>query len=151
VPNHHLAQAIADVGFYEFKRQMEYKGQWYDCKIILAPQFYPSTKRCSQCGHTKVEMGLRERVYTCDHCGLRIDRDLNAAINLEQLTTGSSSGRYACGKSVSHGYQAVLVEAGTEQQSASVQICVCFGERCQKFEIMAKGCFAGPADGEAQN
>ena len=58
---------------------------------------------------------MSERVYTCEHCGLRIDRDLNAAINLEHLTTGSSPGRYACGESVRPGYQAILVEAGTEQ------------------------------------
>jgi IS605 OrfB family transposase len=118
--NHRLAQAIADVGFHEFRRQMEYKGKWYGCKIIPAPQFYPSTKRCSRCGHINVDLGLRDRIYTCDHCGLTIDRDLNAAINLEQLTTGSSPERYACGESVSPGYQAVLVEAGTEYRSAMV-------------------------------
>jgi putative transposase len=65
-------------------------------------------------------MELSERVYICDQCGLRIDRDLNAAINLEQLTTGSSPESYACKESVSPGYQAVLVEAGTEQQSTCV-------------------------------
>ena len=121
VKNHHLAQAIADVGFYEFRRQMEYKGRWYGCNIIPAPRFYPSTKRCSQSGHIKTEMSLGERVYVCDHCGLMIDRDLNAALNLEQLiTTGSSPESNACGESVSPGYQAVLVEAGTEQQSTCV-------------------------------
>jgi putative transposase len=114
VKNHHLAQAIADVGFYEFRRQMVYKCQWYGCQVILADPFYPSSKRCLQCGHIKVEMDLSERVYLCDHCGLMIDRDLNAAINLELLATGSSPERYACEESVSPGYQAVLVEAGTE-------------------------------------
>jgi putative transposase len=109
-----------DVGFYEFRRQMIYKGQWYGCQVILADPFYPSSKRCSQCGHIKEEMDLSERVYICDHCGLMIDRDLNAAINLEQLTTGSSPERYACGESVSPGFQAVLVEAGTEPQSTCV-------------------------------
>jgi len=120
VQNHHLAQAILDVGFYEFKRQMVYKGQWYGCQIILANRFYPSSKRCSRCGQTKHEMDLGTRVYICDQCGLTIDRDLNAAINLEQLTTGSSPERYACGESISPGYQAVLVEAGTEHQSTCV-------------------------------
>ena len=117
VKNHHLAQAIVDVGFHEFRRQLVYKGQWYGCKIILAPRFYPSTKRCSKCGHIKGEMGLSERVYTCDHCGHMIDRDLNAAINLKKLTTGSSPESYACGESVRPGFQAVLVEAGTEHRS----------------------------------
>ena len=96
VKNHHLAQAIADVGFYEFRRQMIYKGQWYGCQVILADPFYPSSKRCSQCGHAKTEISLSERVYACDYCGLMIERDLNAAINLKQLTTGSSPERYAC-------------------------------------------------------
>jgi putative transposase len=118
--NHHLAQAIADVGFHEFKRQLVYKGEWSGCKIILAPRFYPSTKRCSHCGHIQVEMDLSVRVYTCDFCGLTIDRDLNAAINLEQLTTGSSPESYACGESVRPGFRAVLVEAGTEHRSAPV-------------------------------
>jgi putative transposase len=120
VKNHHLAQAIADVGFYEFRRQMVYKGQWYGCQIILANRFYPSSKRCSRCGNIQATLDLGTREYICDYCGLMIDRDLNAAINLEQLTTGSSPERYACGESVSPGYQAVLVETGTEQQSTCV-------------------------------
>ena len=120
VKNHYLAQAILDVGFSEFRRQMVYKGQWYGCQVILADPFYPSSKRCSQCGHIKVEMDLSERVYICDHCGWKIDRDLNAAINLEQLTTGSSPGSYACEENVSPGFQAVLVEAGTEHRSTCV-------------------------------
>jgi putative transposase len=82
--NHHLAQAIADVGLYEFRRQMEYKGQWYGCEVLLADRFFPSTKRCSQCGHEK-SISLAERVYSCESCGQVMDRDLNAAINLEQL------------------------------------------------------------------
>ncbi len=95
VKNHHLAQAIEDVGFYEFRRQMAYKGQWYGCQIILANRFYPSSKRCSQCGHIQATLDLGTRVYICEHCGLMIDRDLNAARNLEQLATGSSPERYA--------------------------------------------------------
>jgi putative transposase len=63
---------------------------------------------------------LNERVYTCEHCGLTIDRDLNAANNLTQLATGSSPGSNACEEDVSPGFQAVLVEAGTEHQSACV-------------------------------
>jgi putative transposase len=119
VKNHHLAQAIEDVGFYEFRRQMAYKGQWYGCQIILANRFYPSSKRCSQCGHIQATLDLGTRVYICEHCGLMIDRDLNAALNLEQLATGSSPERYACGEMISPGYQAVLVEAGTEHHSTN--------------------------------
>ncbi len=82
--NRRLAQAIADVGMSEFRRQLMYKGQWYGCEILLADRFFPSTKRCSQCGNEQ-EVSLAERVYGCEHCGLVLDRDLNAAINLEQL------------------------------------------------------------------
>ena len=82
--NRHLAQAIADVGLHEFRRQMIYKGVWYGCKILLADRFFPSTKRCSQCGTLKT-MDLNEREYHCECCGLFLDRDLNAALNLKQL------------------------------------------------------------------
>jgi putative transposase len=82
--NHPLAQAIADVGMYEFRRQLQYKGQWYGCEVLLADRFFPSTKRCSQCGSQK-DVSLSERVYCCESCGAVVDRDLNAAINLEQL------------------------------------------------------------------
>ncbi|RPI30593.1 MAG: transposase [Chloroflexota bacterium] len=83
--NHHLAQAIADVGLYEFRRQMSYKGGWYGCEVLIADRFYPSSKRCSGCGQVKPALLLNEREYHCGYCGLVIDRDLNAAINLEQL------------------------------------------------------------------
>ncbi len=83
--NRHLAQAIADVGLYEFRRQMIYKGQWYGCEVLLADRFFPSTKRCSQCGEVKPVMRLDERTYQCECCGSVLDRDLNAALNLEQL------------------------------------------------------------------
>ena len=90
---HHLAQAIAGVGMYEFKRQLLYKGEWYGCQVLLADRFYPSTKRCSACGEIQ-EIALKERKYH-SVCGLTIDRDLNTAINLEQLfvnqTTASSA------------------------------------------------------------
>lgn len=83
--NHHLAQAIADVGMYEFRRQISYKGAWYSCQVFFADRFYPSTKRCSQCGCVKPVMELGDREYHCGTCGLVIDRDLNSAINLKQL------------------------------------------------------------------
>jgi putative transposase len=110
--NHHLAQAIADVSMHEFRRQLQYKGEWYGCEVLLADRFYPSTKRCSNCGQVKLVMGLDEREYQCQCCGLVIDRDLNAAINLEQLlyqslgkTTASSARSNACGGLVSPGFR----------------------------------------------
>jgi putative transposase len=117
--NHHLAQAIADVGLYEFRRQLTYKGEWYGCEVLFADRFYPSTKRCSRCGNVKAGLDLSERVYECEVCGLIIDRDLNAASNLERLTTASSAGIDACGEGVRPGHPAVLDEAGTEPQSTA--------------------------------
>jgi putative transposase len=85
--NRKLARAISDVGMYEFKRQMLYKAEWMMEALLLADRFYPSTKRCSRCGHVKEHMDLSERVYICEQegCGLMLDRDLNAALNLVAL------------------------------------------------------------------
>lgn len=82
--NHHLARSISDVGWHEFQRQLAYKAAWDGGLAIYADRFYPSTKRCSHCGNVKGEMELKERTYECEVCRLVIDRDLNAAINLEQ-------------------------------------------------------------------
>jgi putative transposase len=119
--NHHPAQAIADAGMYEFKRQLLYKGGWYGCVVLLTDRFYPSTKRCSACGEIR-EIGLKEREYRCPACGLTMDRILNAALNLEQLfvnqTTASSAESYACGELIRWRLGAtMLVEAGTEHRS----------------------------------
>src|SRR5215469_11151651 len=83
--NHHVAQAIGDVGFYEFKRQLLYKASWYGARVILADRWEPSSKRCSGCGWLDAELTLSDRTFHCEQCGLGLDRDLNAAINLAQL------------------------------------------------------------------
>ncbi len=87
VKNRTLARAISDVGMSEFRRQMEYKTVWNGETLLIADRFYPSTKRCSACGHVKVEMSLAERVYTCEQpgCGKVFDRDKNSALNLAAL------------------------------------------------------------------
>ncbi|MDH6100582.1 transposase, partial [Anabaenopsis sp. FSS-46] len=82
ISNHKLAQVIADCGFYEFKRQLEYKAKKFGGEIIIADRFYPSSKTCS-CGHIQ-DMPLKERIYNCGSCGHSMDRDLNAAINLSR-------------------------------------------------------------------
>ena len=89
--NHKLAQAIADCGFYEFKRQLEYKAKKFGCEIIIADRWYPSSKICSHCGHKKEVLSLSERTFHCENCGLEMDRDLNAAINLSRLATACKS------------------------------------------------------------
>lgn len=89
VKNRKLSRAISDVGMGEFRRQIEYKTIWNGERLLIADRFYPSTKRCSRCGHVKKTMSLAERVYVCDNeaCGLVIDRDFNAAVNLATLAT----------------------------------------------------------------
>lgn len=81
--NKHLAKAIAEQNFYEFRRQMEYKCEAKGIKLQFADRFYPSSKTCSCCGHIKKDLKLTDRTYICSECGLKIDRDFNAALNLE--------------------------------------------------------------------
>lgn len=83
--NHHLAKSLADASFGEFKRQLEYKAEWYGGRVVEAGRSFPSTKRCSACGAVKNEMPLSERMYKCEYCGFEADRDLNAALNLETV------------------------------------------------------------------
>ncbi|MGD9395300.1 MAG: RNA-guided endonuclease TnpB family protein [Candidatus Thorarchaeota archaeon] len=94
--NRRLARAIFDVGFYEFRRQLEYKSKWYGSNLIVAPRFYPSSKRCSHCGHVKRELSLSDSIYECENCGLVINRDLNAARNL--VAASWSETLNACGE-----------------------------------------------------
>ncbi|MFY8224974.1 RNA-guided endonuclease InsQ/TnpB family protein, partial [Clostridium perfringens] len=81
--NKHLSDAIRKQGFYEFKRQLEYKCKFRGIKLVVADRFYPSSKTCSQCGEIKKDLKLKDRIYNCS-CGLSIDRDLNASINLSR-------------------------------------------------------------------
>lgn len=80
--NRHLSRAIAEQKFYEFKRQIKYKCERYGIEFVEVSRFYASSKTCSHCGHIKTSLSLSDRIYICSECGLKIDRDLNAAINL---------------------------------------------------------------------
>ena len=84
--NHCLSQAISDVGFAEFRRQLEYKSVWYGSELLLADRFFPSSRLCRHCGCINSELKLSDREWTCD-CGAIHDRDLNAAINLKNLAS----------------------------------------------------------------
>ncbi|MBK5305186.1 MAG: transposase [Frankiaceae bacterium] len=80
--NSRLARSIADEGWGELGRQLTYKADWAGGTVLLAPRFFPSSKTCSSCGSVKAKLALSERTYTCDRCGLVLDRDLNAAATL---------------------------------------------------------------------
>ena len=81
--NRHLSKAIAEQCLYEFKRQIQYKCKKYGIEFVEADKWFPSSKTCSCCGAIKKDLKLKVRVYQCS-CGLKIDRDLNASINLSR-------------------------------------------------------------------
>jgi len=80
--NKHLSKAIQEQGFYEFIRQMQYKCKFNGIEFVQVDKFYPSSKTCSCCGNVKKDLKLKDRMYVCDICGLEMDRDKNASINL---------------------------------------------------------------------
>jgi putative transposase len=82
VRNRRLARAIFDAGFGEIRRQLAYKTRWNGGALVVADRWYPSSKTCSGCGVVKAKLRLSERVFVCSSCGLIIDRDENAALNL---------------------------------------------------------------------
>lgn len=81
--NKHLSKAVQQQGFYEFRRQIEYKSVWNNIPVVIADRFFPSSKLCSCCGNVKKDLKLSDRIYKCE-CGNVIDRDYQAALNLKQ-------------------------------------------------------------------
>ncbi|HRD49595.1 MAG: transposase [Candidatus Competibacter sp.] len=98
--NDRLARAISDIGFYEFRRQLEYKAALSGGTIVVVDRWFPSSKTCSACGAYCQAMPLPVRQWTCAHCGVEHDRDINAAQNIQRvaLATGSWPGSHACGE-----------------------------------------------------
>lgn len=120
--NHRMARAIADVGLFEFRRQMTYKCAWYGTELFFVSQWFPSTKRCSKCHHVQ-PMPLGIDTFVCECCDNVLPRDVNAFINLEQEYTASSAGIHACGElsaDAADGWRETrLAETGNEQESRS--------------------------------
>jgi putative transposase len=90
VRNRHLARSISDAAMGELSRQLLYKAKWHGVEVRVADRFFPSSKTCSGCGEVKGDLDLSTRTYSCGDCGLVIDRDLNAAINLARWQTKES-------------------------------------------------------------
>ena len=86
IKNHKLAKSIADVSWSEFRRQLEYKSEWYGRELIIAPSNYASSQLCSNCGNKSSQTkDLSCRTYICPVCGMEMDRDINASKNLLKL------------------------------------------------------------------
>ncbi|RAO34166.1 putative transposase InsQ for insertion sequence element IS609 [Micromonospora saelicesensis] len=119
--NRRLARHIADAGFAEIRLQLAYKTGWNGGRLLVADRWYPSSKTCSGCGAVKAKLALHEREYDCDACGLVIDRDHDAALNLAALAaelnntagSGSVAARGADQKTHTRGQVAVKREPGT--------------------------------------
>ncbi len=98
IRNRHLARAISDCGWSEFRRQLQYKCERYGRDLVVIGRWYPSSKTCSACGYLLAGLSLGTRQWTCPSCGARHDRDLNAAKNI--LAAGQAV--TACGAGVRH-------------------------------------------------
>ena len=143
--NGKLARCIADVGFYEFRRQLMYKAEQRGCEVIIADRFYASSKTCGYCGEKNEELKLSDRRWKCPHCGAEIkDRDFNAAINLRRYTERPDWFRWARRCRELHGERLCLPRKGENserdpRQAWKILARECFGERwalaSEKFEV----------------
>jgi putative transposase len=106
--NRHLSRSIADIGFYEFRRQLEYKTASTGSKLVIADRWFASSKRCSVSGGKNETLALSARVWRCASCGTSHDRDLNAACNLARYPESSTGA--ACGAEGAGGDSEIAVK-----------------------------------------
>ena len=116
--NDRLARHIADLGFCEFRRQLEYKAALADRRVVVAERWFASSKTCSGCGGIHAGLTLADREWTCTHCGARHDRDRNAAVNLRNLA--ASSAVAACGEEGAGGGLVPAVEPASVKQEPDI-------------------------------
>ena len=117
VRNHHLARSIADMCFFEFRRQLEYKAAMRGGQVVVADRFYASSKTCSACGHKLETLPLSVREWTCPACGMVHDRDVNAAVNLKNMAVSSTVA--ACGEEGSGSGRKTRVKPASAKQEVS--------------------------------
>jgi putative transposase len=113
--NHNLASAILDGGFFEFKRQLLYKKEWYGGSVFIANTFFPSSKTCNVCGIINKKLKLSQRTWTCEN-GHKLNRDLNAGINLEKLAVSSTASAFGDKSSVGGNPIQLVDELGRKHQ-----------------------------------
>jgi putative transposase len=114
VKNRRLAKAISTAGWGTFRMMLEYKGEWYGSYVHKMDRFFPSSKKCSNCGYVLDELPLSVREWQCPDCGTIHDRDINSAINILIETRAGVARSNAGGESVGPGNNlAILAEAGS--------------------------------------
>ncbi|MCJ7624027.1 MAG: transposase, partial [Anaerolineaceae bacterium] len=104
VRNKRVAKHISDAGWASFSTQLVYKGEWYGCWVEKIDRFYPSSKTCSVCGNVNGDLTLKDRNWVCPDCGTKLERDLNAAVNILHFSRVGTIRSYADGESVSLTY-----------------------------------------------
>jgi len=82
VKNHCLAKSISDCSWSKFVEFLEYKANWYGRTVVKIDKFFPSSKKCNNCGNKKEDLRIEDRTYNCNSCGTIIDRDYNASLNI---------------------------------------------------------------------
>jgi putative transposase len=120
VRNRRLARSISDMGFNEISRQLEYKATRTGCKLVVADRFFPSSKKCFDCGHVLAELPLSLREWTCPCCAKTHDRDVNAAKNLAFYAVSFTVN--ACGGNSSGHTNVPFGETVPEKQEANINI-----------------------------
>ncbi len=120
VKNRHLARAITDRGFFEFRRQLEYKAAMRGGQVVVADRFFASSKTCSACGHKLETLPLSVREWTCPACGAVHDRDVNAAMNLKNMAVSSTVS--ACGEEGAGRRPKTVVKPASVKQEVSSRL-----------------------------
>ena len=117
--NKHISKSVQEQCLYTFRQILEYKAENAGIRLVIADRFYPSSKTCSCCGSVKHSLKLTERVFVCNECGLEIDRDLNASLNLCHYGTVSSTGINVCG--VLNQTKVATAKSDTVKQKANIK------------------------------
>ena len=117
--NRHLSRSVSDMGFFEFRRQLDYKARDTGSLVVMADRWFASSKTCSDCGWKLEELPLSVRSWTCPNCGAEHDRDVNAAKNLKEYAVSSTVS--ACGEEGSDQGRKFLVKPASMKQEVSLE------------------------------
>ena len=115
--NRHLSRAVSDMGFYEFRRQLDYKAASRGSTIVVANRWFASSKICSSCGNQLENLSLSIREWVCSSCNTRHDRDVNAALNLKNLAVSSTVS--VCGEEGSDFNRKIKVKPASVKQKSN--------------------------------